>query len=440
MNNISSLDPTKMSDCTGEVDESAATCNQEFTHQIKLVPAGNETVLLEGVPWSVHFENEKYNDKGKTDEEGKANRSITPKPEKFFGIVGKLSEGYRKRGNKFGTLKEVEERKISLVTASGYPIKEVPYCTGYDYIVVVAARTAPRDWRWQGGFGVTTESKGNQYRFINCGIRQLRDFPKPSSDNHTLQRVMVVFQSGYTENDIKVINNYALIQSAKVVYVKNKSDFIVFLQERKKKKRLIKQMTFFCHGIINIASFHYAGDNEKSGEFSISDIENIYESIFDYNAEVITYACRAGISIDGSDFNGKDAGQKFSPAQKMADTWDIRVKAFEMRSSYVGIYGTSKEIQTAKDYSNVVKKYEEEIAKYEEAVRKGDQNAKLPNKPDDYEENIMRNADINERDENEKKGGPISPNGSWRYPGSGNTPTGLKKGLLLYSPTEWESQ
>lgn len=440
MSHFSSLDPTKVPDCTGEINEPAGDCNQEFTHQIKLIPVLNETVPTNNVPWSVHFEGQEYNARGETNSEGKTNRVKTPRPEKFFGLVGKLAEGYRKRGNDFGTLKEVDERQISLVTSPDYTTKEIPYCSGYDYIAVVGARTAPRDWRWQGLWGMTSESKGNQYRFVNCGIRQLRDFPTSSPDDYTLQRIIIVFQSGYTENDIKVINDYVTKLNARVIYVKNKNDLISFLQERKNKKRLIKEMVFFCHGIINIASFHYAGEDETLGEFSSVDIKKIYESIFDYDAKVTTYACRAGISKDGSDFTGKDPGQKFSPAQNMADAWDIRVRAFEMRSSYVGVYGTSEEIQLAKNYSNTVKRHEEEIAIYEESIRKGDKNAKPPKKPDEYEENIRRNEDVHQRAENEKKGGPISPNGSWRYPGTGNTPVGLKKGLQTYFPLEWELQ
>ncbi|HHA1349775.1 TPA: hypothetical protein ACOEER_000807 [Enterobacter ludwigii] len=118
-------------------------------------------------------------------------------------------------------------------------------------------------------------------------------------------------------------------------------------------------MVFFCHGIINIASFHYSGDNEYAGEFSIGDIDDVYESVFDYDAEIITYACRAGISVDGNDLTGKDAGQKQSPAQKIADTWDVKVNAFEMRSSYVGVYGTGKEIKEVSDYEKKLKNTKE---------------------------------------------------------------------------------
>ncbi|MGR5957829.1 hypothetical protein [Enterobacter ludwigii] len=434
-----SLDPTTMPNCTGEAGEPATKCNQEFSHRIKLVPVDEALMSLRDIPWSAHFEEDKYNGQGVTDAEGKTERIKTPQPKKFFALIGKLAEGYRKRGGNFGSLKEVEERKISLVTAPKYPEKEVPYCSGYDYITVVGARTAPRDWRWQGGFGLTEESKGNQYRFINCGLRQLRDFPQSSKGSYSVQRIMVVFKQGYSEYDISKINEYAEKQSSRIIYVRNKDEFVSFLRRRKAKKRLIKKMVFFCHGIINIASFHYSGDNENAGEFFIGDINDVYESVFDYDAEIITYACRAGISVDGNDLTGKDAGQKQSPAQKMADTWDVKVNAFEMRSSYVGVYGTGKEIKEVSDYEKKIEKYKREMSEYKNKKANGEKNLKIPVKPEYYDEMLRRRKDIDERDANQSKsGGPIAPNGSWRYPTSGDTPVGLKKGLLLYRPKEWE--
>ncbi|WP_248281695.1 hypothetical protein [Klebsiella sp. DNRA6] len=435
MSENSSLDPTTMPNCTGEIGEPAARCNQEFTQQIKLTPIDGETVSLNGIPWSVHFEKEEHNTHGKTDTEGKTERIKTSQPQKFFALVGKLAEGYRRRGNNFGTLKEVNERKISLVTAPKYPEREVPYCSGYDYITVISARTAPWSMNLKNFF---RDSPGNQYRFINCGLRQLREFPLPTTGDDSIQRIMVVFKQGYNQYDILKINEYAEKQSSRVIYVKNNSEFVSFLNQRKEKRRLIKKMVFFCHGIIDYATFHYQGDDVDEGLFGTAEIKRVYESIFDYDATVVTYACRAGISVDGDDLSGKDAGQEQSPAQKMADTWDVKVNAFEMRSSYVGVYGTAKEIELANDYDKTIRVYKEELSKYEESLAQGNKNAEPPQKPDDYDENVRRNIDIKERNANEdNNGGPIAPNGSWRFPTTGNTPIGLQKGLQIYIPLEW---
>lgn len=266
----------------------------------------------------------------------------------------------------------------------------------------------------------------------------MRDFPQPSKNGYSVQRIMVVFQQGYSEYDIGKINEYSEKQNSRVVYVKNKDELVSFLRQRKTKKRLIKKMVFFCHGIINIASFHYAGDNKDAGEFSIDDINNIYESVFDYDAEITTYACRAGISVDGDDMAAKDAGQKQSPAQKMADSWDVTVSAFEMRSSYVGVYGTGTEIKNAENYDKVIQQYETEMDEYYKEIARGNKKAKQPERPENYDEIKRRNTDIKERSKNEKDGGPIAPNGAWRFPTTGDTPSGLKKGLQLYQPLEWK--
>ncbi|MCC8367582.1 hypothetical protein J8V57_15120 [Xenorhabdus sp. PB61.4] len=251
---------------------------------------------------------------------------------------------------------------------------------------------------------------------------------------------MVVFQQGHTETDIDRINNYTEKLGGRIIYVGNVQEFIDFLNLRKKKKRLIKEMVLFCHGIINNASFHYAGDNEGDGLFGPKEIKKVYESIFDFDAKIITYACRAGISVSGDDLTGKDAGQDKSPAQQMANTWDVEVKAFEMRSLYDSVYGTGKEIKEAEEYESVIKKYQSDIEAYKKEKAKGNVHAKPPEKPKDYDVMKNRNTDVTVRESNKSKGnGPIAPNGSWHLPGTASDPLGLKRGLQNYKPVEWKS-
>ncbi|OKO98670.1 hypothetical protein [Xenorhabdus eapokensis] len=226
--------------------------------------------------------------------------------------------------------------------------------------------------------------------------------------------------------------------------MKNKQGLIDFLNQRKEKKRLIKEMVIFSHGIINYATFHYEGEDVEEGLFGSEEIKKVYESIFDFDAKITTYACRAGISVDNGypgDFTGiPDAGQNKSPAQQMANLWDVEVKAFEKRSSYVGIYGTTQEIKEAKEYGKVIEKYEAERKVYNYELSKGNKNITPPEKPKDYDVMKKRNMDVKTRDLNEKDGGgPIAPNGFWRLPKTGNTPTGLKEDLQSYRPVEWKA-
>ena len=57
-----------------------------------------------------------------------------------------------------------------------------------------------------------------------------------------MQRILVVFQQGYTTKDIERINDYTKALEGRVVYVKNVTEFIDFLNQRKTKKRLIKAL------------------------------------------------------------------------------------------------------------------------------------------------------------------------------------------------------
>lgn len=252
---------------------------------------------------------------------------------------------------------------------------------------------------------------------------------------------MVVFQLGYTSKDIGIINKYAESFGARIEYVRNKDELVSFLNQRKEKKRLIKELVLLCHGVIKTASFHYHHENEgteKSGMFKHADIESVDECIFDRNAMVTTYACRAGISNGDKEFNGQDAGQSDSPAQKMADCWDVNVRAFEMRSSYAKIYGTKQEIREAREYGSVVKKYERDTAIYEQEKRNGNNDATPPEKPEGYDEKVKRYKDVIEREKNDNSGGPIAPNGAWCMPETGDTPKGLRHGLQDYQPEEWK--
>ncbi|MDC9596869.1 hypothetical protein [Xenorhabdus anantnagensis] len=428
--------PTSVPNCAGKVGDPGVKCNQKFSHQLKLLPIENQ-VNVSNVPYAyISIPSRGF---GKTNGEGETDRIMTRQPEEVTVLVGKLAKSYERRGRNFGSLKELEERKISLITNTNEPTTEKPYISGYDYITVVGARTAPWDPSIKAIPRGFKESLGNQYRFINSGLHQLQLFPKASQD-HAVQRIMVVFQQGYTQKDIDRINDYTEKLGGRIIYVKNKQGLIDFLNQRKEKKRLIKEMVFFCHGIIDYATFHYQGENVEEGLFGSEEIKKVYESVFDFDAKITTYACRAGISKSGGDFTGKDAGQDKSPAQLMANTWDVEVKAFEKRSIYTIVYGTGKEIKDAGSYGKVMSKYLADIEAYKKEKAKGNKNAKPPEKPKDYDIMQKRNRDLKERMDNENNGGgPIAPNGSWHLPGTAKTPEGLKVGLQNYKPIEWNT-
>lgn len=319
-------------------------------------------------------------------------------------------------------------------TGTDLPIQEVFYSDKEDYIAVVGARTSSLVSPLDDPLAIRRafhSSIGNQYRFINQGLLQIRIFPEPIPDNDKKQRILVVFQQGYTENDIQRINEYTKKLKARIVYVKNVQELIQFLNQRIEKQRYIRKLVFFSHGVVGKICFHYDGDREEQGELTSELITQVKSSSFHYDAEVISYACRTGIGRDGSSFsNSMEAHPEESLAQKMATTWKVTVFAFEKRSSYAGTYGTDKEYAQASEAKLKGDKYKQQQSDYASG------RSKTP--PSEFlrlgYELKKEHADALEtRDLNKKTGGgPIMPLGAWHLPTSGETPTGLKNGLQSY--------
>lgn len=319
-------------------------------------------------------------------------------------------------------------------TGTDLPIQEVFYSDKEDYIAVVGARTSSLVSPLDDPLAIRRafhSSIGNQYRFINQGLLQIRIFPEPIPDNDKKQRILVVFQQGYTENDIQRINEYTKKLKARIVYVKNVQELIHFLNQRIEKQRYIRKLVFFSHGIVGKICFHYDGDREEQGELTSELITQVKSSSFHYDAEVISYACRTGIGRDGSSFsNSIEAHPEESLAQKMATAWKVTVFAFEKRSSYAGTYGTDKEYAQASEANAILKKYQKQQSDYASGLSKTPPSEFLRLS---YELKQERAESIKTRSSNEKKGGgPIMPLGAWHLPTSGETPTGLKNGLQSY--------
>lgn len=350
-----------------------------------------------------------------------------------------------------------------IVTEINSPVTEIHYTDGYDYITICGGCVVLlQNPIWEnGGFTIRLpkESTGNQYRFVNHGLRQLSLFPDTTEDK-TIQSIMILFKTGYTENDIKRIQKYASGLKSIVIYVNSVNELIEFLNRRKEKKRLIKACYIYAHGVLNYTSFHYrvlGSTLEQQGLFGIEQIKKIDESIFAHDADITTYACRNGISLPDDDFtevNGV-AGQENSPAQYKANYWKVNVRAMEMRSDYSNTYGSKDEINAVvenynkiiiqyekmkKEYDNLLLEYQNKLEAYHQAISKGQQMEKPqpispPIKPKDYDLNKERYDSIIIRDRNEKdSGGPIMPRGAWYAPKTGKTPLGLKSGLLEYKP------
>lgn len=316
----------------------------------------------------------------------------------------------------------------TLQTQKNLPTHQMVHIDDEDYIAVVGARTRTWDVSLGGVKRGFLSDKGNQYMFINQGLLQLQLFPLPLP-NYKRQRILVVFQHGYTATDIQRINKYTEDLDARIVYVKTVEELTEFLNSRIQKKRMVKQLVFFSHGIVGKISLRYEGDEESSGEFSSATVEKIIKDIFHYDTQLISYACRTGIGVNGESFkNSAEAQPENSLAQYMANKWLIDIKAFERRSLYSKTYGTSTEIKEANDFNKIIKAYENQ-----EKLFNGGNLKEKPQKPLNYDKLKKRLRSIEIRDQNAKNdNGPIMPLGAWHLPTSGATPSGLKNGLQVY--------
>lgn len=316
----------------------------------------------------------------------------------------------------------------TIKTDKDLPTHTMQCSANFDYIAIVGARTRTWDISLGGAKRTFRSDKGNQYMFINQGLLQLRLFPD-STSNYTVQRILVVFQHGYTQTDINRINDYTKALKARIVYVKTVDELVSFLNERMEKQRAIKKLVFFSHGLVGKISLRYEGDDVHSGEFTSSSVSKVNKMVFSYDAEVISYACRTGIGKDGNSFNNSaEALPEKSLAQEMANKWMVTVKAFERRSLYAKTYGTSPEIKETNNAKQIVEKYQEQEDLYKQGKIKD-----KPKKPPNYDRLNERLQSINTRDQNSQgDNGPIMPLGAWHLPSSGETPTGLKHGIQTY--------
>lgn len=182
-------------------------------------------------------------------------------------------------------------------------------------------------------------------------------------------------------------------------------------------------------------------NDEEPGLLGKHNFTQILEQIFDYDAQVSSYACRTGISIEGTYFSalGGAAGQDNSLAQKMADTWLVNINAFKRRSNYELTYGSDEEIDKVRNYGSVIDEYEKKKAQYKIDLKSG-KNVKEPEKPADYELWKRRMKEEKLRNENQSfwlDSGSIMQYGAWHGVKAGDTPIGLKDSMQTYTPKDY---
>jgi hypothetical protein len=344
-------------------------------------------------------------------------------------------------------------------TAPGEPTTPVEAIADFDYVTVVGCSNpsafdsiSPREVAsnlWNG-------QNGDKVMFINQGIRQIREYPLAKPDD-SVQRVFLIFTEDYSTpllGEVKQIveGRYG----AKYRELASIADLVDFVAARRRKKRLIRQMDFYSHGVVMQVEFGYHTDKEESYRLREAQARMLDPKAFEWDAKICSYACRTGLGIDIGNKLGEDEDPQYehSLAQLLADSADVEVHAFPRRSLYDQTYGTAEDRRVGaevlvkkKQYKNAHDRYESELADYRRRAgnRKeipGELPPKAPVRPYSKEqENLALHVESRERYEKDPAIKlPLDAYGAVRPVRSGMTPSGLPVGLKKFTPAAWNAK
>ncbi|WP_131723358.1 MULTISPECIES: hypothetical protein [Burkholderia] len=339
----------------------------------------------------------------------------------------------------------MEQQKQSR-TGPNNPTTEVEAIADLDYVTVVGCSNP--------AFYVRAR-KGNRMMFINQGIRQLRQYPEGTPD-YAIQRVFLIFAKDYPRKLLDELKKIVEVgYCASYQELTDVADLVTFIAARRSKKRLIKQLDIFSHGLVHSIEFGYDVGESWQIRYGLNQARMLAPLAFDDDATIFSYACRTGLGHDiGSKLDpGEDPRYEESLAQVMADAGDVEVQAFPRRSNYDETYGTREELIAAKktqpkidEYRREVEAYHHQMAAYRKrtlALGKGPMNEipgepppKAPVKPyTDREFQLAKHMGARRiYEEDSDIDLPLDPLGAVNPVRSGSTPEGLPMGLRTFRP------
>ncbi|WP_439886629.1 hypothetical protein ACSX1C_13995 [Pseudomonas sp. MBLB4123] len=318
-----------------------------------------------------------------------------------------------------------------------------------DFITVVGASHMTLMERLRG-------QKGNKMRFINQGIRQLGLYP-PATANDSSQRIFLIFTEDYERRLLDRLKSVVETRyGAKYRELDSIAHLLDFINLRIRKKREIKQLDLFSHGLVGSIEFGYELDKVDSYRLRDAQALMLKPQAFDLGAKIYSYACRTGLGIQADWHVGEDEDPLYdkSLAQLIANTTQATVWAYPRRSNYDQTYGDASDraglegarARVSAD-SQAMKRYRRQLSNYRKRLaalrlEKRDKNAQLPNeKPplpprktaSAQDETIVRHAAS--RDANEKLiGHPLDEEGAVHGVRAGDSPTGVPATLREYRP------
>ncbi|MDP3847710.1 MAG: hypothetical protein Q8R10_14925 [Pseudomonas sp.] len=334
-------------------------------------------------------------------------------------------------------------------TSNQHAITQIPIARQQDFITLVGASPMSLMEKLRG-------QQGNKLRFINQGIRQIRLYP-PATANDSTQRIFLIFTEDYERKLLDAVKD--LVESrygAKYRELDSIAHLLDFINLRIAKKREIKQLDVFAHGLVGAIEFGYELEKADSYRLRDAQAQMLKPEVFDLGAKIYSYACRTGLGIhaDLHINDDEDPHYEKSLAQLMANTTQASVWAFPRRSNYDQTYGNAHDraglesardkiktdAQAMKSYRRRLNEYQQRLTAHRQASK--DVSAQLPNESAPLpprktasaeDELIVRHA--TSRDESAQLiGYPLDGEGAVRPVRAGDSPTGVPATLLEYKP------
>lgn len=334
-------------------------------------------------------------------------------------------------------------------TSAQHPIQQIPVSLQRDYITVVGASHMTLLERLRG-------QKGNKMRFINQGIRQVRLYP-PATANHATQRIFLIFTEDYERPLLDAVKDVVENRyGAKYRELDSIAHLLDFINLRISRKREIKQLDLFAHGLVGTIEFGYELDKADSYRLRNAQAQMLKPEAFDLSGKIYSYACRTGLGIHADVHVNEDEDPLYekSLAQLIANTAQTAVWAFPRRSNYDQTYGNASDraglqgaqqrvqadAQAMKNYKRQLNDYQRRLAAHRTA--KQNPNAELPNEiapkrpiktATSEQETLVRHA--KSRDDYDRSiGYPLDAEGAVHPVRAGDSPTGVPASLREYKP------
>lgn len=334
-------------------------------------------------------------------------------------------------------------------TSDQHAIQQIPIALQRDFITVVGASHMALMEKLRG-------QKGNKMRFINQGIRQIRMYP-PASANDATQRIFLIFTEDYERPLLDAVKGVVETRyGAKYRELDSIAQLLDFINLRISKKREIKQLDLFAHGLVGTIEFGYELDKADSYRMRDAQAQMLKPEAFDLSAKIHSYACRTGLGIHADVHVSEDEDPLYekSLAQLIANTAQAPVWAFPRRSNYDQTYGNSTDragLESAQEKSNAdaqaMKAYRRRLSDYQKRLTayrqtSKDATAQLPNETlpqppsktaSEEDKTLVRHA--HSRDSYQQSiGYPLDAEGALRPVRAGDSPTGVPAILREYKP------